>query len=31
MVFVMEHVGDMFATGVAHDDLDASIMLEGMG
>jgi hypothetical protein len=29
MVFVMERVGDTFATSVAHDDLDASIMLEG--
>jgi hypothetical protein len=29
MVFVMERVGDTFATGVAHDDLDALVMLEG--
>jgi hypothetical protein len=29
MVFVMECVRDTFATSVAHDDLDASIMLEG--
>ncbi len=29
MVFVMDHVCDTFDTGVAHDDLDASIMLEG--
>jgi hypothetical protein len=28
MVFVTECVRDMFATNVAHDDLDASIMLE---
>ncbi len=30
MVFVTEHVVDTFATGVMHDDLDASIMLEEM-
>jgi hypothetical protein len=29
MVFVMECVGDTFAASVAHDDLDASIMLKG--
>ncbi len=29
MVFIMEHLGDTFAAGVAHDDLDALIMLEG--
>ncbi len=28
-MFVPEHVHDMFATSVAHDGLDASIMLEG--
>jgi hypothetical protein len=31
MVFVTEHVLDTFAPGVMHDDLDASIMLEGRG
>ncbi len=29
MVFVIERVHDTCPTGVAHDDLDASIMLEG--
>ncbi len=29
MVFVMECVGDTFAASVAHDDVDALIMLEG--
>ncbi len=29
MVFKTERVGDMFAAGVAHDDFDATIMLEG--
>jgi hypothetical protein len=29
MVIVMKRVHDAFATGVAYDDLDASIMLEG--
>jgi hypothetical protein len=29
MVFITEHVGDMFAASIAHDDFDKSIMLEG--
>ncbi len=29
MAFIFEHVGDTFAAIVAHDDFDASIMLEG--
>ncbi len=29
MVLIMERVSDIFAPGVTHDDLDASIMLEG--
>ncbi len=29
VMFVPERVHDTFATGVAHDDLDAPIMLEG--
>jgi hypothetical protein len=29
MVFITKCVGDTFAAGVAHDDFDASSMLEG--
>jgi hypothetical protein len=29
MVFVIETIGDTFTAGVAHDDLDSSITLEG--
>ena len=29
MAFIFEHVGDTFAAIVAHDDFDASRMLEG--
>jgi hypothetical protein len=29
MVFILECVGERFTAGVAHDDFDALIMLEG--